>query len=176
MILWGSIILVVLASLPVLIGFLLPERYQASTVVELDRSIELVWAALQNYEAHPMTGKMMKSVEALPSSQELPAWQEDMGRGEIITVTTTTQEPPRSMIREMSSATVHMTSRWTYTLEPAGEGTRISLSGVTDIRRGTWHTPIFRFMMVVGGGVRKGLDLQLDMVASTLGTEAHRVG
>ncbi|MCH8811892.1 MAG: hypothetical protein IID07_08670 [Gemmatimonadetes bacterium] len=39
---------------------------------------------------------------------------------------------------------------------------------------GTRHTPIFRVMMVVGGGVKKGLDIQLDMVASTLETEAHQ--
>ncbi len=50
----------------------------------------------------------------------------------------------------------------------------VTLSGVTDIERGTWHTPIFRVMMVLGGGVKKGLDIQLDMVASTLETEAHR--
>lgn len=31
-------------------------------------------------------------------------------------------------------------------------------------------------MMVVGGGVKKGLDIQLDMVASKLGTEARRPG
>jgi hypothetical protein len=28
--------------------------------------------------------------------------------------------------------------------------------------------------MVLGGGVKKGLDIQLDMLASTLGTEAPR--
>ena len=63
---------------------------------------------------------------------------------------------------------------WEYALEPAGEGCRVTLSGVTDIERGTWHTPIFRVMTVVGGGVKKGLDIQLDMVASTLQAEAHR--
>ena len=31
-------------------------------------------------------------------------------------------------------------------------------------------------MMVVGGGVKKGLDIQLDGVAATLGTEARRPG
>ncbi len=47
----------------------------------------------------------------------------------------------------------------------------MTLSGVSDIERGTWHTPIFRVMMVVGGGVKKGLDIQLGMVASTLESE-----
>ena len=60
-------------------------------------------------------------------------------------------------------------------LEPAGQGCRVTLSGVTDIEKGTWHTPIFRVMMVVGGGVKKGLDIQLDMVAVTLVTEARPI-
>jgi hypothetical protein len=34
--------------------------------------------------------------------------------------------------------------------------------------------PLFRVMMVLGGGVKKGLDIQMDMVADTLGVEAQR--
>ena len=91
-----------------------------------------------------------------------------------VTTLTTAHEPPHQMTREMSSASVNMTSRWEYALEPADQGCRVALSGVTNIETGTWHTPIFRVMMVVGGGVKKGLDIQLDMVASTLETEGHR--
>ena len=54
-----------------------------------------------------------------------------------------------------------------------GAGRR-RLPGDTDIETGTFHTPIFLVMMVLGGGVKTGLDIQLDMVASTLETEAHR--
>ena len=173
---WALIIIVALIALPVIIGYSMPVRYEGRAVVEYDQSVQQVWDALQDVEAHPMTGKMMKSVETLPADEGRPAWKEDMGRGEVITVTTTAYEPPHRMIREMSSATVNMTSRWEYALEPAGQGCRATLSGVTDIEKGTWHTSIFRVMMVVGGGVKKGLDIQLDMVASTLGTEARRPG
>ena len=167
------IIIVALIVLPVIIGFLMPVRYEGRTIVEYDRSVQEVWDALQDVEAHPMTGRMMKSVETLPSDEGRPAWKEDMGRGEVITVRTTIFDPPHHVIREMSSASVNMTSRWEYALEPADQGCHLTLSGVTDIERGTWHTPIFRVMMVVGGGVKKGLDIQLDGVAATLGTEGQ---
>jgi hypothetical protein len=52
----------------------------------------------------------------------------------------------------------------------------VTLSGVTDIEKGTWHTPLFRFMMVIGGGVKKGLDTQLEMVGATLGAVAPPSG
>ncbi len=97
-----------------------------------------------------------------------------MGRGELITVKTVEAERPRHMVREMTSKSVPMTSRWEYTLEPAGEGCRLTIDGETYIRSGTWHVPIFRLMMVLGGGVKKGLDIQMDMVADTLGVEAQR--
>ena len=71
-------------------------------MVEYDRSVQQVWDTLQDVEAHAMTGTMMKSVEILPGEGR-PAWKEDMGRGEVITVTTTAYEPPHHMIREMSS-------------------------------------------------------------------------
>ena len=51
---------------------------------------------------------------------------------------------------EMSSGSVNMTSLWEYALAPAGEDCRVTLSGVTDIETGTFHTPIFRVMMVLG--------------------------
>ncbi len=170
---WFLIIIVALIVLPVIIGLLMPVRYEGRTIVEYDRSVQEVWDALQDVEAHPMTGRMMKSVETLPSDEGRPAWKEDMGRGEVITVRTTIFDPPHHVMREMSSASVNMTSRWEYALEPADQGCHVTLSGVTDIERGTWHTPIFRVMMVVGGGVKKGLDIQLGMVASTLETEGH---
>ena len=165
---WLLITAGALIALPVIIGFFLPVQYEGKATVDYDRSVQQVWEALQDVEAHPMTGKMMKSVEILPADEGRPAWKEDMGHGEVITVTTTTYDPPHRMIREMSSDSVNMTSRWEYALESAGQGCRVTLSGVTEIERGTWHTPIFRLMMVVGGGVKKGLDIQLDMVASTL--------
>ncbi len=174
---WLLILLVAIVALmvlPVVIGFLMPVRYEGTATVEYDRSVQQVWDTLQDVEAHPMTGRMMKSVETLPSDEGRPAWKEDMGRGEVITVKTTTFEPPHHMTREMTSAAVNMTSEWEYALEPAGQGCRVSLSGVTDIETGTWHTPIFRVMMVLGGGVKKGLDTQLDMAASTLEAQAHR--
>ncbi len=162
-----------LVILPIVIGFLMPVRYEGQSVREYEREVHQVWDALQNVEAHPMTGAMMRSLEPLPDNEGRPTWKEDMGHGEVITVTTTEYEAPFRMTRVMSSAAVNMTSRWEYALEPSDRGCRVTLSGITDIERGTWHTPFFRVMMVIGGGVKKGLDIQLDMVAATLGGQAH---
>ncbi len=46
-----------LIVLPVVIGFLMPVRYEGKTMVEYDQSVQQVWDTLQDVEAHPMTGK-----------------------------------------------------------------------------------------------------------------------
>ncbi len=158
---------------PVIIGLLLPERSVGQVKVVFRKSPEDVWTALSDFEKHPMTGKMMKGVERLPDENGLATWVEDMGHGEKITVTTVECEQPTRVVREMSSASAPMTSRWEYDLEPVDVGCRVTLSGETYIRRGNWIAPIFRFMMAVGGGVRKGLRIQMDMVASSIGVEAE---
>ncbi len=168
----GALVLV-----PFIIGSLLPERYEGQSEAFLAQSPDVVWVALQDYESHPMTGKMMKSVEALPRTDwvdDLPAWVEDMGRGERITVKTVEADRPVRLVREMASAAMPMTSRWVYTLKAPDGGCDLTISGETYIRRGSWRVPIFRFMMFVGGGVKKGLDIQIDMVAKTLGVEVRR--
>ena len=174
LILYGLIGLALLVFAGIVIGIFMPERYTGRSQVVYDKTAEQVWGALLNYDRHPMTGRMMKSVQALPEENGFPVWIEDMGRGDPITVRTVAAEPPGHMVREMTSKTVPMTSRWEYNLEPTGRGCRLTVDGETYIRSGTWHVPIFRVMMVLGGGVKKGLDIQMDMVADTLGVEGKR--
>ena len=76
----------------VVIGLLMPERYEGRSQVVYAKTAEQVWSALLDYDRHPMTGKMKKSVQAQPAEHNLPVWVEDMGRGELITVTTVEAE------------------------------------------------------------------------------------
>lgn len=168
--------LFLLAVAVVVIGLFLPESYAGRSQMVYPGTTDDVWEALQDYNKHPMTGKMKKSVAAQPSENDLPVWTEEMRHGELITVKTVAAEQPTHMVREMSSKTVPMTSRWEYTLESTADGCKLIIDGETRIRTGTWHVPIFRLMTVLGGGVKKGLDIQMDMVAATLEVKARRRG
>ncbi len=170
------IVAVILVAVPFAVGLFLPEHYEGATSVALDADVDAVWDALQDVEAHPMTGTMMKSVEPQPDVDGLPSWIEDMGRGERIVVTTIERDAPRRLVRAMESQAMGMTSRWEYTLAPDGDGCRVTISGATEIPSGSWMAPAFRFMMMIGGGVESGFDAQMDMVAETLGVEARREG
>jgi len=173
-IVWFTLaILLVLFGVPSLIGLMLPERFLGSAEVEYDKTPDEVWLALLDYTRAPMTGKMMKATVALPGEDGLPAWEESMGHGETITVRTTVSEKPTRMVRTMESAASPMTSTWNYALEPIDGGCRLRMEGETLIPLGDWKSPIFRFMMQVGGGVKKGFVIQMDMAARTLGVDAR---
>ncbi len=66
---------------PMITGLLLPERYLGQLKVVFPKPPDDVWAALADFEKHPMTGKMMKSIEKLPDENGLKTWIEDMGHG-----------------------------------------------------------------------------------------------
>ena len=171
---WIALIVIgALIVLPNVIGLFLPERYvgRAETFYARDRAD--VWAALLDYERHPMTGKVRKATETLPDENGLPVWAETMAANERVTVRTIRSEPPARLVRTLESAALPMTSRWEYALEPEDGGCRLTLDGETFIRRGSWMVPLFRFLMVVGGGVKKGLEIQMEMVAETLGASGE---
>lgn len=168
---WIVLGLLALILMIMLVGTLMPERYEGRVQAFLAASPDDVWTALLDYDRHPMTGKMKKSVDPLPTQlpiDRLPEWVEDMGRGERITVRTVETEPGVRVVREMESAAAPMTSRWEYRLAAADGGCRLGIDAETFIRKGSWISPIFRVMMVVGGGVRKGLTNQVDMLAGSL--------
>jgi len=171
---WISLgVIAAVIIVPVIIGLLLPQRYVGQVTVVFHKPTADVWEAVSDFEKHPMVGKMMKEIVRLPDENGLPVWVEAMGHGEKITVTTIECEQPTRVVREMPSISALMTSCWKYDLEPVDAGCKVTLSGETDIRLSNWIAPIFRFMMVVGGGVRKGLQIQMDMVATSLGVQAE---
>lgn len=173
MIIWVGLGFLGLFLVPLVVGSLLPERFTGRTKVFLPRSQVDVWTALADFSSHPMTGQMMKAVANIEDHEGAPTWTEDMGRGEVIRVRTVESDEPRSMTRNMESTKLPMTSRWMYLLESVEGGCNVSIEGETIIRRGPILVPIFKFMMLVGGGVKKGLDIQLDMVAKTLQVESR---
>ena len=135
------------------VGFFLPSIYETKLGAVLNKAPEEVWAALTDYQKHPVTGPMRRKTEPLPEVHGLPAWVEDMGQTRI-TVTTVEARAPAKLVREMKDQVVPMTARHEVTLERLENGTSITAMARTEIRSGTWHVPIFRLVITLtrGGG------------------------
>lgn len=164
----GLLVLVALALLPFVVGLFLPESYDARIQFTLSRPPEDVWAAISNPEKHPMTGQMMKQVTRRPDENGLPVWVEDMGSSQI-TVKVVEATPPTHQKRQVKDSVVPMTAEWTFHIEKTEGGSRITATNHTVIRSGTWHVPLFRFIMTLTKGAEMGLKDYWSGVAREFG-------
>jgi hypothetical protein len=166
---WIYIIFAIVFGVPLammLIGLLMPERYEARVKAFLDASPDRVWNALEDFRNIPLTGKMRKKTEALPDVGGLPSWEEDMGQT-TVTVVTEASRRPNYLKRRMTDRVVPMTTESEISLESELSGCRLTARSVTVIRSGTWHVPIFRVMVGLGGA-RSGLRDYVKRLATNL--------
>jgi len=161
--------LVVLVLVPFVVGSLLPERSTAHVVARYDVPPSVVWTALTDPEAVPCGGKMTRGVELLDDVNGLPVWREDLG-STTTTIRTIESVPDERLVLELSDSVVPMTARWELTLEADGaSGARLVARNETVVGQGTWHAPLFRFILKVLNAAEKGLVDYLRRVGAEAG-------
>lgn len=168
-----KMILIILGGLAVLllavfaVGFMLPERYDATVSVIFTSPPEKVWAAVSDYQAHPMASGQRKSTQKQPDEGGLPVWVEDYGPHQV-TVRTVSATAPAHLKRHMTDNVVPMSVDWELRIDPANGGSRVTATSQTTVRRGTWHVPIFRVILKMGGA-EKSIRDYWSSIAKTLG-------
>ena len=128
------------------VGSTLGEEVSSTVTMTFTQAPEAVWAGIVDYQRNPVSGTMRRETIPLPDDDNGPTWQEDIGNS-VITVHTIESEPPTRLVRLFEDSIVPMTSRVEYVLEPDGEGTTVTMSGLTTVKDGTWHVPVFRVML-----------------------------
>lgn len=168
----GLGVVVGIPMMMLIVGLFLPERFEARVAVTLDRGAQDVWAALMDYQANPVSGKMRKKSEPLPDVNGLSAWKEDIGSSQI-TVTTEDATPATRLRRTLRDSVVPMTAETEITLESTPAGCRATATSVIIIRAGTWHVPFFRVMVGLFGGAKMGLKDFWKRLAANLQAAAR---
>jgi len=164
-----------LFMLPVLLGLISPERYEATVQGVIDAPPEAVFHQMEDVECNPGSGARAIRVEMLPRDEwenDQPAWFEDLGSTRIL-VRTVESEPGRLLVRQLEDQVVPMSQRWTIRLAPEGDGTLLTATNVTTISRGTWHVPLFRFLMRFMDGARRGLVHYLTRLGKSMDLETR---
>lgn len=172
---WAWIVggLVVLVLVPFVVGSLLPERYTAHVVARYDKPPAELWKALTDPRAVPCGGKMARSVELLDDEDGRPVWREDLGSS-VTTIRTAESRPSERLVLELSDSVVPMTARWELAIEPDGpdgSGSRITAHNETVVASGTWHVPLFRFILKVLNAAEKGVADYLRRAGQRAGAE-----
>ncbi len=153
----GAGVIVALPVLVMIIGNFMPAEFEAQAQALLPCSVDDAWLALADFQKNPISAQMRRKTEALASENGLPAWREDIGSTRH-RVQTLESEQPRRLVRLVQDEIVPMSMRCEYTLTPRGGQTELAIRASGSIQRGTWHVPIFRFMVHTFGGIRAGQE------------------
>lgn len=165
---WILGILAAIAAVPViiyLIGALLPPEFRAEVTALIGAPRERVFKDILDIRRFPVSGTMMKARGDLPPQDGKPAWKEHIGMSEVHAVVSE-QTAPERIVFDLRDSVVPMTSRWTFTLEPADGGTKVTVEQAGRIDKGSFHSPVFRFIMRLTGGARTGPRDYLKRIAA----------
>jgi ribosome-associated toxin RatA of RatAB toxin-antitoxin module len=158
-ILAGGVVLLVVLVLALagvvlyLMGRGVPEEHEATDSVEVAGTPEQVFAVLTDVAAYPQWFTGVNKVERVEgrrggSGEQLEAWRLTMGRNSFVN-TTTVSEPPGAggrgeglLQRTIGDDNGPFSGSWTYQLEPAAGGCRVTLT-----ERGTVSSAVPRAVM-----------------------------
>ncbi|MCB9852025.1 MAG: SRPBCC family protein [Phycisphaerales bacterium] len=167
----GALILTTILIV-VFVGRSLPKDFSATTSLKINRTPQDVWTAIGDFKKLPVSAKMCKGTEPLADVANQPAWRENIGSSRI-RVETLEADAPKRLVRQCQDEVVPMRMRVEYDIESREQGCAVTCTTNGRIDDGTWHAPLFRFMIHKFGGVKSGQKQYLALLARQLGQEPN---
>jgi alkylated DNA nucleotide flippase Atl1 len=146
------IVLLVVGSLAALVvllaiaGLALPRGHVASCAVRVPRSQTEAWAVLTDYAGWPSWAPGVRAMERGPDEGGLPVWRM-VSRHGVMPWVIESDDAPRRRVTRIVDDGLPYGGTWTWTVEPDGNGARISVT-----EEGFIRNPVFRALarFVVG--------------------------
>jgi uncharacterized protein YndB with AHSA1/START domain len=133
-------VVVGLALIVVVIGYLLPVKHVATVAARVPAPPAQVWEALTDVAAYPKWRGDVTSVEMLPADSGHVAWRE-VGKNGAITFAIESAEAPRRLVTRITDKSLPFGGGWEYVLTPDGAGSRVQIT-----EHGEVYNPVFRFV------------------------------
>ena len=153
--------LAILAAIIYAIGLGLPRNHRAESRITLEKPAGEVWTLIRDPSALVGTWSTLKSARRVQGAGGREVWEQDAGFP--IRLIIESANPPRRLVTRIDAdADAAFGGTWTYTLNPAGRGTTLSI-----VEDGYVGNPFFRVMMAVMG-THRTLDSYLRAVAEKL--------
>lgn len=162
--LMAAAVLVAVLMAIVLVGFALPVGHEVSRSVHLERLPDRVFAVLADVENYPRWRSGVTAVEVLAREPQL-RWREH--GDDAITFERVDIDPPRRLVTRIADPDLPFGGRWTFTLEPEGNGTRLTIT-----EDGEVYNPLFRFMSRFVFGHAGTIERFLDDLETRVGPPA----
>jgi len=154
-------VLVVIVGAVAAVGAMLPQKHVASRTAQLSLDPDSLWTILTDVAAYPSWRSDVDSVERLSTSDL--KWREVSG-SDRITYEATTLDAPSHLVTHIADKGLPFGGSWDYRIEPAGGGSRITIT-----ENGEVYNPIFRFVSKYFMGHTATIDKYLAAMAKRTG-------
>ena len=155
-----------------LVGTFLPERYDSDLRARFAATPEEVWEAAQDVRRHPHAGKQCREVTDVRDETEQRGWTENLGSS-LIAYETLEAERPTRLVRRARDKRINVNFHVTLTLEADGDGTKVRSRTETNVRKGSWHIPVFRVLLKLSDGANRANRDWLQRLGASLGGAPH---
>lgn len=162
------LLIAILFGGPYVVGMFASKNFVGRGEATFAAKPESVWAKIDEPGGIPIAGRACQHVTPLPDEKGLQCWTEDLGETQL-TVRTIVSEPQHRIVRYITDSVVPITMTSEWILEPAGSGTKVTVTTSGTIEDGTWHVPLFRFIMVTMNGANSGPREYLKALKTSLG-------
>jgi len=159
-------VLVAAVAVIAMVGWMLPQNHVVSRTAQLSLSPDKVWTIITDVADYPSWRSDVDSVERL-AAPELK-WREVSG-GDRITYEATTSDAPSHFVARIADKGLPFGGSWDYRIEPAGAGSRITIT-----ENGEVYNPIFRFVSKFFMGHTSTIDKYLTALAKRTGDQYAR--
>ncbi len=154
-------VLVLIVAMVAVTGAMLPQNHVASRTAQLSANPEQLWSIVIDVSSYPSWRSDVDSVERL-ATPDLK-WREVSG-GDRITFEAVTLDAPSHFVAHIADKGLPFGGTWDYRIEPAGTGSRITIT-----ENGEVYNPIFRFVSRYFMGHTATIDKYLTALARRTG-------
>jgi uncharacterized protein YndB with AHSA1/START domain len=162
--------IVALVLIVVVVGALLPKQHHATRAARFQQPPEAIWTAMTNYQDFPSWRSNVKSVEAIPSTNNLPAWREIDSHGGSLPMQTIESNAPSRLVTEIADPNLPFGGTWTTEITRIDGGSLVRITEDGEVRN-----PVFRFMSRFVFGLTATMDTYLRDLGKKFG-ETVQVG
>lgn len=166
---WGVAGLAVLVAVILAIGAMLPVAHSATVRATYEAAPPVVWEAITSHEAFPQWRSGVDRVEERSFDDGSRGWVEYGAEGPL-PMAIDVEEPPRRLVVRIASDALPFGGTWTYELEAAGGGTRLTIT-----EDGTVTNLLFRFMSRFVFGHTATMESYLADLGTRLGEPVEPV-
>jgi ribosome-associated toxin RatA of RatAB toxin-antitoxin module len=159
---WTVVVVIAIAGVVVIVGWLLPVKHEASRSAQFKQSPEQLYATVSDVGDYASWFEGVSRIEMLDATNGRIRFREHMNTGPVV-MEVVEASPPHRFVTAIADPDQPFAGTWTFEITPAPGGSRLTIT-----ERGEIYNPIFRFMAKFVFGYTSTMESYLKSLSNKL--------